>query len=298
MSAENGQNTQPPRKTLRQKIRYWMSVAPGTRRDYILTFLALIDVLLLMFRSTFEGLFPAQISAVFIAFDFGVLTIWGIDFLLRLRRSPDKLDFATSHWYEIVGLIPLATLRMFLLLRAAKLAIAYYKLGRSEQKVSRLLTQEITFRFRDVIVDTIADAVFEKSLDRVEEVMLSLDYQKLAHTIVDHHEKEIKSVIIDTLRRKSFMGELSLIPFMGPVMNRLGGDVADTVIEVMEQEVMGDVFKEITARILNDMHIRLRQLDVERITTGSAFVRKQKSPENPVESSSSSTDENEDGSDF
>lgn len=76
------------------------------------------------------------------------------------------------NWYEIIGVVPFYFLRPFLILRGIKLLIAFYKLGQSGQNLSDIVTREITFRFRDVIVDTIADAVFLHSLERVEEVMI------------------------------------------------------------------------------------------------------------------------------
>jgi hypothetical protein len=254
---------------LRNKIRYWRSVLPGSRRDYILLTLVVIDVAFIMTATPFAALLPREVTLGALAFDIFVAALWGAYFLQRLFREKDRLAYARTHWYEVVGLLPLQPLRIFLLMRGVRLAIAFYKIGKSEQRVSRLLTREFTFRFRDVIVDTIADAVFKRSLERVEEVMRSLDYVTLAHDIMTARATELRSVVGEAVQQKSMVGELKKIPLMGGFADRLGDDIGQVVVEVLETRVLGDIMKDITGGILLAMHTRLKQLEVERIVTPS-----------------------------
>lgn len=263
----------PPRSApsgLRNKIRYWRSVLPGSRRDYILLTLVVVDVAFIMTATPFAALLPREVTLGALAFDIFVAALWGLYFLQRLFREKDRLAYARTHWYEVVGLLPLQPLRIFLLMRGVRLAIAFYKIGKSEQRVSRLLTREFTFRFRDVIVDTIADAVFKRSLERVEEVMRSLDYVTLAHDIMASRAEELQSVVGEAVQQKSIVGELKKIPLMGGFADRLGDDIGQVVVEVLETRVLGDIMKDITGGILYAMHARLKQLEVERIVTPSA----------------------------
>jgi len=239
---------------------------PGTRQEYLLLGLVALDNMLLVVMSTYRDFLGRQVVTGIIIFDFVVIGIWLLDYLIRLKRSRDRSYFIRAHWYEIVGLIPVAGLRLFLLLRAAKLVIAFYKLGRSEQRISRLITRDITFRFRDIIVDTIADAVFLQSLDRVEEVMSRLDYGRLAATVFESKKVELEAIVSQSLMQKSMIGELSRIPMMGGFTARLGKDVTAVIVEVMETEAVGAIFKGIVQQVLLEMSQRVKLLDVERLT--------------------------------
>lgn len=290
-----------------ERLRYWLSVIPGTKRDYFLISIAFIDVILIMFSSTYlsilpEDYTPLNINYYLLSFDYLVMSIWGLEFLRRITKQENKWEYLKHHWYEVLGLIPLSQLRILLLARALKLAIAYYKLGKSEKNVSRLLTQEFTFRFRDVIVDTISDAVFQQSLRRVEEVMLRLNYSALAREIVQKHEPELRQAIMTNIEKKSLIGDLRNIPLMGSVATSIASSVADSVLDVIQEDVLGDVFHDITAKILSDMHARLKELDVLRITaqpsTDPAATSENNSPnltETPT-SSGSVADNPSDGS--
>ncbi len=263
--------TPEPKKTLREQIRYWLSVIPGTKRDYFLLTLAVLDCSVIIFSEPLLAFLPVSVSGSILAFDFIVVAIWAAFYLRRLRREEDRWVYVTTHWYELIGMVPvpLSSLRFFLLLRAVKLAIAYYKLGRADQDTSTLLTKDFTFRFRDVIVDSISDAVFARSLERVEEVMLSLDYEKLARDTMDRHKEDLRASVSESLTNKSMIGELRRVPLMGGFADRLTADVGLVVAEILERRVIGDIMQDISTSILAAMHERLRQLDLERIAGAS-----------------------------
>lgn len=257
---------QGEKPTFRKNLRYWLNILPGSRRDFFLIGLAAFDILLILARNSYGELLGPSAFTIVLIFDIIVVIIWVIDIIARFRREEDKWKFVTTNWYELVGIVPLTVLRPFLLLRGAKLIIAFYKLGRSEHDVSRLITQDITFRFRDVIVDTIADAVFLQSLQRVEEVMVRLDYRQLAQKAFQENRDSLRKIVNDSLTNKSMLAELNKVPLMDAFTKRLGGDVTEVIIEVLETEVAGDIIKKIVHGVLLEMSDRVRDLDVERIT--------------------------------
>ncbi|GIX43253.1 MAG: hypothetical protein KatS3mg129_2986 [Leptospiraceae bacterium] len=242
---------------------------PGRPVDYNLLLLAAIDIVLLMIINTYGFLLDKKYNAFFYGFDIFIIIIWGIDLVIRVKKEKTeekKRSYMLTHWYEIIGLIPIPLFRPFLLLRGVKLAIAFYKLEKAGEEISKTLTREITFRFRDIIVDTIADAVFLQSLKRVEEVMIRLNYAELAKAAFKKYEKELTEVVKNSLYSTTMMGELSKVPFMSNFVNYAGEEISKVISEIMETEVFGNIMKEITKGILKDMYDRVQKLDIERIT--------------------------------
>jgi len=242
---------------------------PGRSADYNLLLIAFIDIVLLMIINTYGVFLQKQYNFFVYGLDIMVILIWGIDLSLRVRKQlteEKKRYYLLTHWYEVIGVIPIPLFRPFLLLRGVKLAIAFYKLEKSGEEISKTLTREITFRFRDIIVDTIADAVFLQSLKRVEEVMIRLNYAELAKHAFKKYEKELTDVVKNSLYSTTMMGELSKVPFMKGFVNYAGEEISKVISEIMETEVFGNIMKEITKGILEEMYQRVQKLDVERIT--------------------------------
>jgi hypothetical protein len=242
---------------------------PGRPADYDLLLIAFIDIVLLMIINTYGVFLQKQYNFFVYGLDIMVILIWGIDLSLRVRKQlteEKKRYYLLTHWYEVIGVIPIPLFRPFLLLRGVKLAIAFYKLEKSGEEISKTLTREITFRFRDIIVDTIADAVFLQSLKRVEEVMIRLNYAELAKHAFKKYEKELTEVVKNSLYSTTMMGELSKVPFMKGFVNYAGEEISKVISEIMETEVFGNIMKEITKGILEEMYQRVQKLDVERIT--------------------------------
>ncbi|EMY79087.1 hypothetical protein LEP1GSC060_0928 [Leptospira weilii serovar Ranarum str. ICFT] len=239
---------------------------PGSGKDLFLLSFAALDVLLLLIYNSYKEILPKELYAYVIGFDFFVLVIWVMELVTKFRKSKTPGNYFSMNWYEIVGVIPFYFLRPFLLLRGIKILIAFYKLGQSGQNLSDIVTREITFRFRDVIVDTIADAVFLHSLERVEEVMIRLDYSRLAKKAFELHQDEFNAKVNESLQSKFLLGELSRIPFMGEVSKRLGEDISSMITEVLENEVTGEIMKQVTEAILKEMANHVKKLPIERIT--------------------------------
>lgn len=248
--------------------RRWFRIPPlpGRKRDYYLLILAGIDITLLQLSQSFDVIVSRQGRFTAIGFDIFVISLWGLDLLTRTLKQENRLDYLKRHWYELAGIFPFQIVRFLLLLRGVKLAIAFYKLGRTDEEISQSLTRELTFRFRDIIVDSIADAVFLQSLRRVEEVMMRLNYATLARRAFQNHQEELTEAVKQSLLSKSMMGELARVPFMQGFVDRTGEDVSSVITEVLEAEVSGEIMREITKGILAAMYDRVQRLDLERLT--------------------------------
>ncbi len=242
---------------------------PGRPQDFDLLFFISIDLIFILIYNSYALLLPETFKYFVYFYDFLISFIWAVDLYIRIKHQRDKtkkIHYLKTHWYEIIGLLPFPVLRFFLLLRGVKIAIAFYKLGKSEEIISRAITREITFRFRDIIVDTIADMVFLQSLKRVEEVMLKLNYTELAKSAFKKYENELNQVVKESLNSTVIMKEFSKIPFTSSIVSYAGDEISKIMSEILETEVMGNIMKEITKDILKEMYKKVQKLDIERLT--------------------------------
>lgn len=262
----NGSLARPGKSaSLWKKTRYFFSRIPGTKKDHFFLTIVLIDLFFFLLISSYGSFFPDTVLLGFLIYDFIVVTIWGVNLVHRYRTFDNKFDFVQSYWYEILGVLPFNFFRPFLLLRALKNWIAYIKLFGNEKDVSKLNTVELTFRFRDIILDSISDAVFLRSLDRVEEVMVQLDYSSLSKSIIEKYEEELLYELNQSMKSKEIVGALARIPLLNKISQQMSEDFATVFKEVLETEVMGNIMKEFTRAIMSQMASRVKNMESARI---------------------------------
>lgn len=248
-----------------KKLSYFFSRIPGSRKDHFFLTLVAIDLFFFLMESSYRNFLAKNILVFFLAFDFFVILVWGVDLLRRFRDYEDKFDFLLTYWYEVLGILPFNFFRPFLLLRVVKIWLAYVKLFGKEKDVSRLNTKELTFKFRDYILDTISDAVFLKSLDRVEEVMVRLDYSKLSKSIIEKYEDQLLREFNTSMKSKEVAGAMARMPLLEKFSRQISEDYAKVFKEMIETEVMGEIIKEFTREIMYRMANQVKSLDVERL---------------------------------
>ena len=74
-----------------KKLYLWLHYLPGSKRDYTLIFFAIIDLFLILIRTSYSEFLSESVHRGIITFDFVVIIAWGLDFLFRVSRRVDKL---------------------------------------------------------------------------------------------------------------------------------------------------------------------------------------------------------------
>lgn len=248
-----------------KKIRYFFRTIPGSKKDHFFLSMVLLDLFFFLVENSYRSILSKDILVFFLGFDFFVIFIWGLDLFKRFRRAEDKVEFLFIYWYEILGILPFNFFRPFLLLRALKIWLAYIKLFGSEKDIAKLSTKEITYKFRDMFINTISDAVFLKSLDRVEEVMIRLDYAKLSKSIIEKYEARLLYEFNRSMKTKEVAGAMARMPLLEKFAQQMSEDYAKVFKEMLETEVMGEIIKEFTREIMRRMASQVKSLEKERI---------------------------------
>jgi hypothetical protein len=251
-------------------IQPWRSYIPISKREYFLHVILILDSALLLFKNSYESFLPQFASGIILSIDILVVTLWGFWFFYKLKSKENKIAYMEDNWYFIPGLLPFQVLRFFLLLSTIKLAIITYKfIKRGIKDPKQFINREINFRFIDLFVDAISDAIFLRSLERVEEVVQGMDFAKLNSEIMNKHKENIRLLIQSSLESKNSIKRLNDIPFLNGITYELSKEVTDSILESANHPAIGEIMKEINLSILKVMDDRVRKLDLDRITNES-----------------------------
>ena len=94
---------------------------PVTKREWLMVGLAFVNVALLFASNAYSAFLPVWLVQLVVPIDLGLLVLFGLEFVTRLVKADSKLGFIKSHWYDAVGLLPVASV-MFRGLRLLRLA--------------------------------------------------------------------------------------------------------------------------------------------------------------------------------
>ncbi len=256
--------------SIKAQVKEWIQFLPISKRDYFKHFILIIDSILILFRVSYESFLNPSINLSIYFFDIFVYVYWAFDIFSKMKAREDSFGYIKNRLYYILGLFPFPIFRLFLLISTLKQGIIIYKyIKRGEKDQSLYLDRELNFTFFDFFIDTISDAIFLRSLERVDEVMSRLEYVKISKEIISAHKTSIQKVVRDSMSTKTAIGRINSIPIFNGLADQVSEDVTNMMIETMENEIMGKVLKELNIYILKEMERHVKQLDLDRITNNN-----------------------------
>ena len=275
-----------PLKFDRQKLRETRQTS-WLLLDLAMVFLVLLNLGFIIFdtmysaaavQSALAGTVPAfnrfyaeQIHAHFIFYDLVFVSIFLAEFCfqwvmaVRRRLYARWYFYPFLHWYDLIGLIPIGSLRMLRLLRIISLLVRLQKMGvidLSETRVYRFFE----FYFK-VFVDEVSDRVIIRTLDDVRreiedeapvtrqiisEVIapqraalveqLSRRIGMLVERSYTNHQDALRayveSVIAEAVAEDAGISRLERVPVLGKtVVNTLRQSINEIVYRVFERTI-------------------------------------------------------------
>ncbi len=275
-----------PFKFDRQKLREtrqtsWLAL------DLFMVFLVLVNLAFIIFDTlyasvvvqsavesispTFNQFYGDQIHDHFLFYDLIFIAIFLAEFCFqwvmaaRRKTYPRWYFYPFMRWYDLIGLIPVGSLRLLRLLRVVSLLMRLQKMGIVDLTDTRVY-QFFKFYY-NVFIDEISDKVLIRTLDDVRrevedetpitrqiitEVIapqrealvehLSRRIGMIAQRSYDNHQQTIRdyveSVVADAVSANAGIRNIERVPLLGrAVVNTLRQSINDITCEVFDRTV-------------------------------------------------------------
>ena len=226
--------------------------------DWLMLALAVASVIYLVWI-TFWDVSPGTLTTIQ-RIDYIVCAIFAIDFLFSWKREGTGWRFLRRNWYEILGMIPIATpgLRNFPWLR---IVFVFARLGRViDRAFGEQITSNLLNKFTKTIVGVIKRPITIAVLDEVGGVLRSGHYtQNIARALEENHH-ELDAMILELIRNDPQTGKLRYLPFHDDLV-RLAADTSFRIIFRMladprTDELVSDMLRENVEQIRASVHER------------------------------------------
>ena len=223
--------------------------------DWIMLALAILSIGLLSWE-TWGSVTEEQRSWI-LRTDVLICAIFAAEFLWRWREEGWRRGYLGRNWYEILGMIPIASpaLRGFRLFRVIRILIL---LGRFGMAADRALGDDFTYRLvrrvKKAIVGSISSAVTVAVLKEVADVMARGTYTKNISRALEENQNELRSMILEKLREDQQTGRLKRLPFYNDIVE----SVIDAAMRVIEQVLNDPRTDELVSDMLRENLTQLR----------------------------------------
>jgi len=232
---------------------------PARRRiaviDWLMLLLALASIGLLAYDN-WGPVSDAQRRLIVIG-DLGFCAIFALEFVWRWRGARWQAAFLKRNWYEILGMIPAAhpLLRAFRLFRVVRIVVMFSRFGAA---TDRALGEDFTYlfvnRFKNVIVESISDAVTVAVLDEVAEVLGRGTYTHNVSRALRENQDALRAMMFEKLRQDPKAGRLSRLPFYRDISESL----VDAGFRIVEEVLADPRTERLVADILRENVRQLR----------------------------------------
>jgi hypothetical protein len=274
-------------------IRFDLQKLRGTRQaswlvlDLFMVALVSINLVLIIFDTlyataamqqmlddlvpAFNAFYDQRIHRHFLYYDLVFVAIFLAEFCfqwvmsIRRRIYPRWYFYPFLRWYDLVGCIPIGSLRMLRLLRIVSLLVRLQKMGVIDMTDTRIY-RFFEFYF-NVFIDEVSDRVMIRTLDDVKrevEHETPITRQVISQVIAPQREKLVEhlsrrigmiaqnsyqqhqdtirdyvdSVISDAVRANSGIRNIERVPMLGrAVVSQLQQSINDIVYEVFDRTV-------------------------------------------------------------
>lgn len=241
--------------------------------DAVMLVLAMFSVGLLLYVM-FINKEHADETWVFVV-DTSICGVFLIEFLWRWRKERWNRMYPFTHWYEVLGMIPIAhpALRSLRLLRVIVIVVRVTRL------IYRVFGERLADRMVDQLTEPLIDAIKKPIivlvLDEVVKVVEAGNLPAgLAEALRDNSD-ELEALVVEKLQQDRVAGRLRLLPFSDTIIKQIIDTTMRVILEVLADprvdEFVTDVVKENQQRIRDKI---LLDLDSDEEEQAEALRRK------------------------
>lgn len=247
---------------------------PVTSGDWLLIGVAVVDILLLVARDVYGGFLPGLADTMIVWIDLGILAVFALEFLGEMRRASNRIAYVRNHWYEVVGMVPVAHwgFRVFRLVRLLRIyVVTSYPLERAPQRDwSYALVRGLIIHYRNVLLEEITDPIVLTSIDVIEGPLVRSKFAETVGETLEERREHIHVVVEDAVRHTRGLGHVMDTRYGRRLVATITDSVLDTTVHTLESEELNEVISESIADVLQEVRSKVKDKDYA-LDGGSRF---------------------------
>ncbi|MDX1610966.1 MAG: hypothetical protein R3185_01270 [Candidatus Thermoplasmatota archaeon] len=251
---------------------YSRGFEPVTRTDWFLLTLAALDTLMLLARDVYGAFLPKLVDQGIVAVDIFLVVIFAIDFLTEMSRANNKVAYARNHWYELVGLVPVAqwSFRAFRLVRALRMYVVTHFPPEvyEDRSWHAALVRGVIGHYKGVLLEEITDPIVMQSINVIEGPLTRARFAATVGDSLQERRENIHAVVDRALTETRGVGPLLSTRAGRRVVREVTAEVLDQVILTLRSDELNEVIAASIEDIMEELRERVREKEY-RMAGGS-----------------------------
>lgn len=245
---------------------------PVGREDWVMLVIAAADVLLLLAKDVYGSFLPQLAERIIVGVDLVIVGIFAIEFLTEMFRASSKLRYTKNHWYEVVGLVPIAHwgFRAFRLVRLLRYwVVLHVPPGRyHDRSWHAALVRGIIGHYRGVLLEEITDPIVLASISAIEGPLTRARFAGTIGERLDTRRENIQAVVREAVENTKGVGPLLSTRTGRRLVIQVTNEVLDQVILTLESDELNQVLSESIQDVLDELREKVREKEY-RVAGGS-----------------------------
>lgn len=225
--------------------------------------LAVLDLLLLVARDVYADFLPGYADLAIVVADLVILAIFAIEFLAELRQATDNLAYVRNHWYEVVGMIPIAHwgIRVFRLVRLLRMYVVHtYPPERvGDRDWSYALVRGLISHYKNVLLEEITDPIVLASISTIRGPMVRARWADSVGSSLEDHRGQIQTAVRNSLEENDRVSMLMRTRPGKRLAREVTDATLDSVIHTLQSDELNDVIAESVDDVLDELAERVRE---------------------------------------
>ena len=247
---------------------------PVNAGDWSMLVLAVVDILLLVARNVYADFLPGWADTTIVAVDLAILLVFALEFLGEIRQATDKVAYTRNHWYEVVGMVPIAHwgFRAFRLVRLLRMYVVetYPREEVPERDWSFALVRGLINHYKGVLLEEITDPIVLTSISTLRDPMVRARWTDAVGGSLDDHREEIHASVLDAMQENPRVGFLVRTRPGRRLVREVTDATLESVVHALQSDELNEVVAESIDEVLDELSDRVREKEY-RQKGGSMF---------------------------
>lgn len=222
--------------------------------DILMISLALVSLGLLIYEDVADPGPEQKLWIIYI--DLGIVAIFAIEFIARISQAKDKKAYLKSHWYDLIGMVPVAhpLFRGFRLARLVRIvAIGSRFLRAADRSLGEAVVHRQLEKYKGMVVQELTAPIIMTAFGITEQAVLKGNYGSAVARGLEENRAHIVERVISKMRDDRALALVLKMPGIGSGIERLPGRVLDGVIDTLADPGMDETIRDVLREIFSGL---------------------------------------------
>lgn len=217
--------------------------------------LGVVNVLLLILEDAYAAFLPTIVSKAIVPVDLALVALFAVELVIRAWRASSTVGYLRSHWYDVVGIVPVASVgfRAFRLVRLARIYVVARMDWEGEPGWHTVLVRGLVVRFRSVLLEEITDPIVMAGIRVVKAPLRRARFASLLGRTLDTQRRQVHAVVGASLRNTKGLKRVTDTRYGRRLTEAITEAVLDSVVDTLDSDEMNELLANSVEDVLTEV---------------------------------------------